>query len=131
VFIDEHVCTTLTYAPTDNGLVGLVNIADLLCVEVPEEKRAKAHLPIDRPMFEAAPDEPTLSLDEMRKMDDWQPVHCGTMRPHRKWSHLILVSHKWGHPVRPRTEWKAVREKVEKYVRSMIPYCCGATSLCV
>jgi len=119
-----HVCTFLTYCPNEAGPVGLVNISELLN-QPPDElsqdsqvvtQWEKAKLPLALELLEATPDEPTLSLQEMNALEEWEPVHCENLRPRRRWAHLILVSHDWKQSGCPKTEWAKVKEKVNDWV---------------
>ncbi len=117
VSIDSHLCTTLTYkASHDDERVGLVNISDFLAEESPPTERLKADLPVPSALLEAAADEPTMSVDEMNALQDWDPRHCGNLRGRRPWAHLILVSHEWKDPQRPLTEWSSIKQKVNEWV---------------
>jgi hypothetical protein len=117
VFVDDHLCTALTYRATDDDQrVGLIPIPALFVPEVPLEKRSRAELPVPKELLEAAPDEPTLSLAEMDALDDWKARRHDEPRPPRPWMHLILVSHAWGDPRKPQTPWAEVKKRVNHWV---------------
>ncbi len=119
IFVNDHTCTYLTII-SDNS-VGLVSIADIsLAPPLSKERRAKARLPIQTELLEASPKEPTMSVAEVRTCTDWDPRTCENLRPSRPWTHLVLVSHRWGHPDRPTTLWKNVQKEVETEVQRII-----------
>jgi hypothetical protein len=119
VFVDDHLCTSLTYRASEyDARVGLIPVPALFAQEIPEKKRQRAELPVAKELLEAAPDEPTLSLDEMDALVDWKARQHDEPRKPRAWSHLILVSHAWGDPTKPQTPWAEVKKRVNDWVNT-------------
>lgn len=103
VVLDGRLCTVVVIEEEEPGprpLVGLVNLCEIF-----EWESGLSKLPItdgilvETGLLEAEATVPMMSVEDLRKMEDWSTWNCqqqpSFVKSNRPWQHTIMISHRW------------------------------------